>query len=128
MTFDPHFKINAHVKYIVTRASPYQHPHDACWYKLGSEKGNHTSHSVVTSSSGIRNMKQNLQSRFLHYVAPYLLSGILPLTDYGTNIKSLHTIAVFGSVLFNNRILRTASPKIAPEEANLPRPYRSTLS
>jgi len=40
---------------------------------------NNTSHSAVTSSSGIRNMKQTLQPRFLHRVAPYLSSSIPPL-------------------------------------------------
>ena len=30
--------------------------------------------------------------------------------------------------LSHNRVLHTASPQIAPEEVNLPRPYRSTLS
>ena len=41
------------------------------------------SRSVVTSPSGSRDMKQTLQSRFLHYVAPHLSSGIFPHTDYG---------------------------------------------
>ena len=71
-----------------------------------------------------------LLSRFLHYVAPYLSSGILPPTGYGTSIKSLHTRAVTTSksLLSPNRVLQIASPKIAPEETNLPRPYRSILS
>ena len=33
------------------------------------------SHSVVTSPSGSKNMKQTFQSRILHCVAPYLMSG-----------------------------------------------------
>jgi len=61
---------------------------------------NNPFHSVVTSSSDIRKMKQNFQSRFLHCIAPYLSSGILPPTDYGTTIKSLHTKAVSDSNLF----------------------------
>ena len=91
---------------------------------------NNPSHSVVTSPSGIRNMKQTLQSRFLHCVAPYLSSGILNLTNYRTAMKSLHTKAVTDSksVLSHNRILQTASPQITPEEASLPRPYITTLS
>ena len=68
-------------------------------------------------------MKQTLQSRFLHCVAPNLSSGILPTTDYGTTIKSLHTKAVSDSkyLLSHNSVLQTASLHIAPEEANLPR-------
>ena len=45
-------------------------------------------------------------------------------TDYGTTIKSFHTEAV----CYSKPILQTASPQIAPEEANHPRPYRTTLS
>ena len=43
---------------------------------------NNPFHNVVAYPSGIRNMKQTLQSRFLHCVAPYLSSGIRPPTDY----------------------------------------------
>ena len=83
---------------------------------------NNPSQSVVISSSGIRNMKQVTKSRFLHSVLPYLPSGILLPYDYMITIKSLHTIAVFDSKsrLSNNRAVQTASPQIAPEEANLP--------
>ena len=49
------------------------------------------SHDVVTSPSGSRDMKQTLQSRFLHVVAPHLSNGVLPPAEYGTTIKSLHT-------------------------------------
>ena len=88
------------------------------------------SHDVVTSSSGSRDMKQTLQSRFLHVVAPHLSNGVLPPAEYGTTIKSLHTgaVAASKSLLSPNRVLQTTSPQIAPEETNLPRPYRSTLS
>jgi len=74
-------------------------------------------------------MKQILQYRFVHCVAPYLSSGILPLSDYGTIIKSLHTKAASDSksLLSRNRVLQTVSPQIATEEANLLRPYRTTL-
>ena len=50
---------------------------------------NNSSQSLVTSPSGSRNIKQTLQSKFLHCVAPVLSSDILPHTDYGTIIKSL---------------------------------------
>ena len=91
---------------------------------------NNPCHSVVTSHSGSRDMKQTLQSRFLHYVAPHVSSGILLPTDYGTTIQSLHTraVATSKSLLYHNRVLQTASPQIAPEEANFLRPYRSTPS
>ena len=39
---------------------------------------NNPSYSVITSLSGNRNVKQTLQSRFLHCVIPYLSTGILP--------------------------------------------------
>ena len=41
---------------------------------------NNPSHSVITSPSGSRDMKQTLQSRFLHSVAPHLSSGLPPPT------------------------------------------------
>ena len=96
--------------------------------KLGSFRN--PSHTVVTSFSGIRNMKQSLQSRFLHSVAPYLSSGILPPTDYRTNIKSFHTKAVSDSkyLLYHNHVLHTAFSQIAPGEANLPTSYSPFIS
>ena len=45
------------------------------------------SHDVVTSPSGSRDMKQTLQSRFLHIIAPHLSSGSLSPAEYGTTIK-----------------------------------------
>ena len=79
---------------------------------------------------GIKNMKQTIQSWFLHCVVPYLSSGILSPADFGTTIKSLHTkdVSIFKSLLSHNRVLQTASPQIALEDANLPRQYRTTLS
>ena len=55
---------------------------------------NNPFHSIVTSHSGIINIKQTLQYWFLHRVATYLSSGILPPSDYGTTTKFLHTTAV----------------------------------
>ena len=45
-------------------------------------------------------------------------------------MNSLHTKTVSDSksLLTRNRVLRTTSPQIAAEEANLPRPYRIILS
>ena len=45
-------------------------------------------------------------------------------------IKFLHAraVTISKSLLSRNCVLQTASPQIAPEEANLPRLYRSTLS
>ena len=75
-------------------------------------------------------MKHTHQSRLLQCVAPHLSSGIIPPTDYGTTIKSLHTraVSISKSFLSHNRVLQTVSPQIAPEKANLPRPYSITLS
>ena len=69
-------------------------------------------------------MKQTFQSRFLHYIASYLSSDILPPTDYGSTIKFLHTKAVSDSksLLSHSRVFQTASPQIPPEQENLPRP------
>ena len=81
---------------------------------------NNPSHSVVTSFSSTRNMKQTLQSWFLHYVAPYLSSGILPSTAYGTTMKSHHTTTLSGSIslLSHNRVRQIASLQITPEGEN----------
>ena len=90
---------------------------------------NNPYHTIVTFPSGSRNIKQTLQSWFLHYVVPHLSSGILPPTDYGTTIKSLHTRAIIisKSLISHNRVLQTTSPQIDPEEANLPRPFQTFL-
>ena len=80
-------------------------------------------HGKPTDLGTSYRFKQTVQSRFLHYVAPLLSSGILPPTDYGTTIMSLYTRAFSGSkaLLSHNRVLQTASAQIAPEEANLTR-------
>ena len=59
-------------------------------------------------------MKQTLQSRFLHVVAPHLSSGILSPTDYETIIKSLHTRAVTTSesLLSHKRVLQTSDGSV----------------
>ena len=99
-------------------------------YLARAVQPNYPSPSVVTSLSGIRNVTQTFQSRFLHCVAPHLSNGILPPTDYETTIKSLNTrvVTISKSLLSHNCVLQTVSPQIAPEEANFPGPYRSTLS
>ena len=63
-------------------------------------------------------------------VSPYLSSGILPPSDYGKTIKSLHTKAVSNckSLLSHNHVLQTASLQIAPEEPNVSMPYSTVLS
>ena len=85
---------------------------------------NNPSHSVVTSLSGGRNMKQTIKSRFLQCVAPHLSSCIPPLTDYGTTIKSLHTrtVSIFKSLPPSNCFPANCSGRGKPSY----RPYRST--
>ena len=99
-------------------------------YLARTLQSDNSSHSVVIFPSGSRNKKQTFRSRLLHNVASHLSSGILPPTNYWTTIKSLHTraVTITKSLLSPNRVLQTASPQITPEEANLPRPYRNTLS
>ena len=66
-------------------------------------------------------LKNDLQSRFLHRVAPYLSNGILYTSDYGTIIKSIHTKAVSDSKSYLTLNLQTASLQIATEVSNLSR-------
>ena len=95
-------------------------------YLARARQANNHSHSVVTSPR-ISETRKILQSRFLHRIPLYLSNSVLPTSNYGTIIKSLHTETVsnFKSLLTRNRVLQTALPQIA-EEANLPRPYRTT--
>ena len=90
----------------------------------------HPSHPYVTTPPGPRNMKNTLQSLFLHQVQPYLVDGILPPNTYRDTISSLHFEAVDRVVgsLQPNRVLGTEPPPVAAEELLLPRPYRSILS
>ena len=63
-----------------------------------------------------------------HNFASYLSNDILPTTNYKAIVKSLHTEMISQSIS-SNRLLKTASPKVgAAEEANFPRPYRTSLS
>ena len=91
---------------------------------------NNPSHNLVTSLSGIRNMKWTLQYQFLYRVAPYLSNNILPITEYKTTVKSIHSEAVFKfiSSLADNHDLHTSSPQIARKEVNFPLPYRTSLT
>ena len=47
VTLDPHLKFNAHVKSLVTRASPIINVLNGTKYQLGSEEGNHTPHLYI---------------------------------------------------------------------------------
>ena len=88
------------------------------------------SHQIVTAPSGLRQMKNTLQSRFLPTVSPHLINGIVPPDSYRATIQSLHTSAV-SSVISSrphNRVLGEPSPGVAEEEATLPRPYRTALA
>ena len=75
---------------------------------------NNLSHNIVTSSSGIRNMKQTLQFRFLCPV-----NDILSITEFKTT-KSLHSkeISQFISSYVRDHFLQNSSPQIAAEKAN----------
>ena len=90
----------------------------------------HPSHLITTASSGPRNMKHTLQSRFHSSVSPFLVNNSLPPDSYRTTIQSLHTSAVASTLAARppNRVLSSVPPPIAEEELSLPRPYRSTLS
>ena len=90
----------------------------------------HPSHNTATSSSGPRNIKFTLQSRFLPSVAPHLVDDALPPENYKSTIQSLHTSAVATAIASQtpNRVLLSPPPAIAEEEKSLPRSYRSTLS
>ena len=87
------------------------------------------SHSIVASSSGIRDEKISLQSQFLNRVSPYLWTVFYPTLIMGlpSNPFILKLFPI--SILFptHNRVLQTASPQIAAEEANLPCPCRNLV-
>ena len=85
----------------------------------------------ITSPFGYqKHEKKNLQPRFFHRVVPYLSNNILLATEYKTTIKSLHSEAVSQSISsqVHDCVLQTSSSQIAAEEANLPRPYRPSVS
>ena len=77
---------------------------------------NNPSHSVVTSPSSSRNMKQLLQSRFLHYVAPHLSNVILPPPIMGQPsspyILDTYILLPFPSLFY----LITASFRLLPRK------------
>ena len=52
------------------------------------QPNNPSSHSVVTSPWGNRNMKPTLQSQFLHCVSLYLSNGVLPPLIIGSPSSS----------------------------------------
>ena len=85
--------------------------------------------SHVKSIKALAGTNWGQQKKTILNTNTYPLFGVPP-TDYRTTIKSFHTKAVYDSkyLLSHNRVLQTVSRHIAPEESNLPRPYRSTLS
>ena len=91
---------------------------------------NNPSHSVVTSSSGPRHMKQTLQRRFHPLVAPFLTNGSLPADAFKETLDSLHTSAVQRTISSRppNRVLQEPAPPVSEEELSLSRPYRTTLA
>ena len=94
-------------------------------YLAGDLQPNNPSHSVVTLPSGSRYMKLAIQSRFLHihravFYRPLIMGP--PTSPFILELFPVPSLFHLITVYF------TVFPKIAPEEANLPRPYRSILS
>ena len=90
---------------------------------------NHPSFPIVTADSGPRNIKHTLQQRFSAQVASLKeMDGTI--ADAATAQKTIHRTAVEASIRARgtNRVLGTLQPPISPEEENLSRKTRRTLS
>ena len=100
-------------------------------YLASSLRPNHPNFPTVTKSSGPRNKKHTLQSRFFPQLEPFLApDGTTPPDSYKTILKQLHTYAVGEAMeaLEPNCVLNSPPPEINDTEITLPRPYRTTLS
>ena len=89
-----------------------------------------SAHPIVTAPSGIRSMKETLQSRFLPTIDHLLTNGTTDPTTYKTSLKDLHTSAVRDAIsqLAPNPVLQTPAPLVESEELSLPRAHRTALS
>ena len=100
-------------------------------YLASSLRPHHPSFPVVNQTSGRRNKKHTLQSRFLPSVLGLLAAdGSLPPNSYSHALKSLHTSAVSQYIASapHNRVLAASPPAISPTETTLSRATRCTLS
>ena len=101
-------------------------------FLASSLRPNHPSHPYVTMSSGPRaaHRKQTLQSRFSRHLTPHLQNGIIPNTEYKRVLADIHSSAVnrFRINQRPNRVLGSSPPDINPEESQLHRLHRTTLS
>ena len=99
-------------------------------YLASALRPSHPSHAIVTRASGPRTIKTTLQNRFLPSIAQYLNNNITPPDSYQQIINNIHTDAVQQAIrqFPPHRFLLNSPPPINPEELDLPRPYRTTLS
>ena len=90
----------------------------------------HPSHAIVTQSSDPLIKKNTLQSKYLESVRPFLTDNNPTPDQIKIAQTNIHTKAVQDAILNTppNRVLQEPAPQISPEELNLPRAYRTTLS
>ena len=67
-------------------------------FLLSNLRPTHPSHSIITSPSGHRSMKQTLQSRFLPSVSHLLTNGRTDPATYRASLADLHTSAVQAAI------------------------------
>ena len=91
-------------------------------------QSNNSSHNVITSSSGFRNVKHTLHSRFLHRVVPCLSNDILPTTSFRFTFHG-EIVSQLISSLVPNRVLQTSSAWNEGRRSKPPLPsYTTALS
>jgi hypothetical protein len=98
-------------------------------YLVSVLQQSYPSHSVVTSSPGLRNMKHTLHSKYYSKIECHLTDNITLEVNYKRTISSLHTAAV-SRVICNagpNEVLGLYPPAVDPSEETLSRRHRTTL-
>jgi hypothetical protein len=91
----------------------------------------HPSHSIANRSPGARlNMKPTLQQCFGQEAAIYAPDGVISESNYKKAIKSIHTNTVtsYHSKRAPNHVLGVPPTEVHPDQALLPRVYRTTMT
>ena len=99
-------------------------------YLASALRPNHPSHTTVTQSSGPREKKQTLQSKFLPKISAHLTNNITPIDQYEDIYKDIHTQAVQEAIRTQptNAVIQTQPPPVDPVEKTLLRGHRTALS
>ena len=103
-------------------------------FLVSALRPHHPSHRLVTDNTNRRPrhtpIRYTLQSKFLPSIQYVLADGLDSIENYKEAISTLHTDCVRSTLesFPDNPVLQSPAPDVHPDEEELPRAYRTSLS